>query len=379
MLVVPPTTLLSWNRGFDEDLKPLIIPERRGKTATVTVDMVRRIVEHAKGYQGRRIRLKAFGSELREKGIDLSSKTIEAILIANDLYKASIRRKRPAFYQSLCQKLPNGLLSIDGSEVVVWLGDTEHAFNVELAVDVATFAHTAFSVDDSETADAVIKVLDAHRHRWGIPIGVLGDCGSANDSGSVQRYLYKWDIKRVPAGPGNPKGNGTDEGAFSQMKNALGRIRIDATSPKALARSVLETLVALYVQMRNRLPVHLRGITPRRHMEMPALVPDQVPELGTLQVGGVHHQPTLVVDGAGQAAGFEKLTDPFFGQIGHLDKGFDGICFAAGRRRGRGVGYGREISCVGFENGPFATLFFTSQGSLAQHLGNGCNRQTGAF
>jgi hypothetical protein len=269
VLVVSPSTLLAWDKGFDENLSPLIMPEKRGKTAKVTVDMVRRIVEHAKGYQGRRIRLKTFGSELREKGIDLSSKTLEAILIANDLYKARVRKKRPAFYQSLCQKMPNGLLSIDGSEVVVWLGDTAHAFNVELAVDVATFAHTAFSVDDSETADAVIKVLEAHRHRWGIPIGVLGDCGSANDSGKVLRYLDEWGIKRVPAGPGNPKGNGTDEGAFSHMKKALGRIRIDTTSPKALARSVLETLVTLYVYMRNRLPVYSRRVTPGQHMAAP--------------------------------------------------------------------------------------------------------------
>jgi len=269
VLVVPPSTLLAWNKGFDENLNPLIMPEKRGKTAKVTVDMVQRIVEHAKGYQGRRIRLKSFGAELREKGIELSSKTIEAILIANDLYKTRIRKKRPAFYQSLCQKVPNGLLSIDGSEVVVWLGDTAHAFTVELSVDVATFAHTAFCIDDSETAAAVIKVLESHRQGWGTPIGVLGDCGSANDSGEVLRYLDEWGIKRVPAGPGNPKGNGTDEGAFSQMKKALGRIRIDTTSSKALARSVLEALVCLYVHMRNRLPVYSRGVTPGQHMAAP--------------------------------------------------------------------------------------------------------------
>ena len=151
--------------------------------------MVRRVVEHAKGYQGRRIRLKAFGVELCDKGIDLSSKTIEAILIANDLYKTRIREKRPAFYQSLCQKVLNGLLNIDGSEVVVWLENTAYSFNVELSVDVATLAHTGFSVDDSETAEAVIKVLKAHRRHWGAPIGVLGDCGSANDAGEVLRYL----------------------------------------------------------------------------------------------------------------------------------------------------------------------------------------------
>jgi hypothetical protein len=265
-LVVAPSTLLTWNQGFDEKLRPLNLPDKRGKAAKVTVEMVRCIVAHAKGYQGRRIRLKSFGVELREAGIDLASKTIEAILIANDLYKVRIRKKRPQFYQSLCQKLPNGLLSIDGSKVVVWLGQAAYPFNVELAVDVATFAHTAFSVDDSETAEAVIKVLETHRNRWGIPIGVLGDCGSANDSDAVLGYLKRWDIKRVPAGPGNPKGNGTDEGAFSHMKKALGQIRIDTTSPKTLARSVLEALVSVYVYMRNRLPVHLRRKPPCQHM-----------------------------------------------------------------------------------------------------------------
>jgi hypothetical protein len=151
----------------------------------------------------------------------------------------------------------------------VWLGDTAYPFNVELSVDVATFAHTAFSIDDEETADAVINVLEAHRQGWGIPIGVLGDCGSANESHKVLRYLKKWEIKRVPAGPGNPKGNGTDEGAFSHMKKALGRIRIDMTSAKTLALSVLTALVSLYVDMRNRLPVHFRRLSPRRHMSQP--------------------------------------------------------------------------------------------------------------
>lgn len=269
MLVVPPSTLAAWNQGFDENLRPLTVPDKRGKAAKVTVDMVHRIVEQAKGYQGRRIRLKSFRVELREAGIDLSSKTIEAILIANDLYKARIREKRPRFYRSLCQKVPNGLLSIDGSEVVVWLGETAYPFNVELSVDVATFAHTAFSVDDSETAEAVINVLEAHRHAWGLPIGVLGDCGSANGSDAVMRYLNRWGTKRVPVGPGNPKGNGTDEGAFSHMKKALGQIRIDTSSPKTLARSVLEALVSVYVYMRNRLPVYLRRMPPCQHMAVP--------------------------------------------------------------------------------------------------------------
>ncbi|MBR9984534.1 MAG: transposase family protein, partial [Desulfosarcina sp.] len=211
-----------------------------------------------------------FAADLKATaGIYLGAKTVEQILIANDLYKAHTRKKRPRFYQSLCRKIPNGLVSLDGSDVIVWLGETPYRFNVELAVDVVTFAHTAFSIAETETAEQVIKALDSHRESWGLPIGVLYDHGSANTSAQVQRYLHDLGIEPVPAGPGNPKGNGTDEGAFSQMKKALGTIRLDSSSPKALARSVLDALVSVYVYMRNRLRVGGANISPAGHMAVP--------------------------------------------------------------------------------------------------------------
>ena len=263
------STLGGWNKGFDENVKPLVVPDNRGKTAKVTVEMVRCVVEKAKGdkARGKRIRLKQFAADLKSKeDINLGAKTVEQILIANDLYKAHTRKKRPRFYQSLCRKIPNGLLSIDGSDIIVWLGERPYRFNVELAVDVVTFAHTAFSIAETETAEQVIKVLDSHRKSWGLPIGVLYDQGSANISSQVQDYLHDLGIEPVPAGPGNPKGNGTDEGAFSQMKKALGTIRLDISSAKALVRSVLETVVSIYVYMRNRLPVGGTNATPAGHM-----------------------------------------------------------------------------------------------------------------
>lgn len=266
------STLGDWNNGFDENFKPLVVPDNRGKAAKVTIEIVRCIVEKAKGdkARGKRIRLKQFAADLKSKeGINLGAKTVEHILIANDLYKARTRKKRPRFYQSLCRKIPNGLLSLDGSDIMVWLGETPYRFNVELAVDVVTFAHTAFSIAETETAEQVIKVLDSHRESWGLPIGVLYDHGSANISAEVQRYLQDLGIEPVPAGPGNPKGNGTDEGAFSQMKKALGRIRLDISSPKSLARSVLDALVSVYVYMRNRLRVGGANVSPARHMAVP--------------------------------------------------------------------------------------------------------------
>jgi len=96
----------------------------------------------------------------------------------------------------------------------------------------------------------------------------------------------------VPAGPYNAKGNGTDEGAFSQMKQALGMIRLNVSSPRELARSVLEKLVSLYVSMRNRLPVKGRTLTPSEDMVSPVKVEQRdlerqkLKEHNRLKVGG---------------------------------------------------------------------------------------------
>jgi len=70
-------------------------------------------------------------------------------------------------------------------------------------------------------------------------------------------------------GPSNPKGNGTDEGAFSQMKKAIGKIQLDLSSPRELARSVLEKLVSLYIKLRNRIPLRNGILTPREVIAKP--------------------------------------------------------------------------------------------------------------
>lgn len=272
MLAVSISTLSAWNQGFDEKMKPLIVPDNRGKASKVTVEIVKRIIDKAKGMklQGKRIRVKQFSKALRkEEQIVLSAKTVKEILIANDLASAHSRKRRPKFYQSLCQKIPNGLLSLDGSEFTVWLDDTPFKFNVELAVDVESFSHTAFSVADTETAQEVINVLESHCKKWGSPIGVVFDHGSGNLSQDVKNYIKPYGIEPVPVGPANPKGNGTNEGAFSLMKKTLGTIRLDMSSPKALAKSVLNALISVYIYMRNRLCLHGRKIPPMEHMARP--------------------------------------------------------------------------------------------------------------
>jgi transposase len=272
VLAVSTSTLSGWNQGFDENMTPLMVADNRGKASKVTIAVVRCVCEKAQRLKelGKRIRLKQFTEKLKkEDGIDLSSKTVNEVLIANDLASAQSRKKRPKFYQSLCQNIPNGLLSLDGSEFSIWLDNVPFTFNLELAVDVSSFTHTAFSIADTETSREVISVLEAHRRQWGTPIGIVCDHGRANLSEDSKHYIHKHGIELVPSGPANPKGNGTDESAFSQMKRALGTIHIDMSSPKALAKSVLDSLVTVYVYMRNRLCLHNKNVVPAEQMTIP--------------------------------------------------------------------------------------------------------------
>jgi hypothetical protein len=263
------TTLSDWNKLFDPDMFPYKKPERRGKSATVTIEIVRSIVEKAREIQakGKKIRIKQFCRTIRDElAIELGRKTVQEILVANDLYAAATRIRRPRFYRNICRRIPNGLLSLDGSEFVVTIDDKPYKFNLELGVDVGSFCHTGFDIRQTETSQAVIAVLGNHRKSYGLPLGVLFDHGRANMSDDVAKWLQDNGVERVPVGPGNPKGNGTDEGAFSQMKSVLGSLNVRTSSPEQLGSDILNMLVSVYIKMRNKLSLRRSSSSPEAAM-----------------------------------------------------------------------------------------------------------------
>ncbi len=265
-------TLSGWNRQFDDELKPYKVDDLRGKSGKITIEMVREVVEAARQLKGtgRRLRMKTFVKHVKEHlKMELGRTSIEHILIANDLRKPTMRSRHPKYYQSLCCEVPNGLISLDGSELTVIINGHRFKFNMELAVDVASFCHTGYNIGKSETADAAIAAIEEHRRRWGLPLGVVFDHGSANMGDTVDKYLTSCGIEMIPAGPGNPKGNGTDEGAFSQFKQTVGTIELNGSSLRELAQSVLETVVAIYIKMRNRMLLHKAKASPLAVMQTP--------------------------------------------------------------------------------------------------------------
>ena len=179
VLSLKSSTLSEWNRFFDEQLNGLHKVDSRGKDFKVTAELVRKVVKSAQQEKdkGKRLRIKSFTRKLAEQGIVLSRKTVADILIANDLYKARIKKGRPLFYQSLQQSIPNGLVSVDGKEFTVVVDNEIHQFNLELSVDVQSFLHSAFSVADTETTAEFIKVLESHCAQWGKPLALVTDHG----------------------------------------------------------------------------------------------------------------------------------------------------------------------------------------------------------
>ena len=265
------STLMDWDKHFDVNLEPYVKEEKRGKAVKVTAEIVRQVVALAqeKLEKKERICIEFFAKEFNMSGkFTLGAETIREILIANDLWRVNTHIKRPAFYRNLCKRIPNGLVSVDGSEITISIDGESYKYNLEQAVDVGSFCHTGFDIGKSETSQSVLSVLKQHAKKYGYPLGVVFDCGTANLSEDVRTWLTKHDIEIVPAGPGNPKGNGTSEGAFSQLKNVLGTIELDSSSPENLGESVLTALVALYMKMRNKLPLRKNNIMPQTAIEI---------------------------------------------------------------------------------------------------------------
>ena len=71
LLKVSFSVIGDWNHGFDEEMRPIKVPDNRGKESKITVGMVRVIVAAAESFKslGGRLRIKGFTKKLKTKSI----------------------------------------------------------------------------------------------------------------------------------------------------------------------------------------------------------------------------------------------------------------------------------------------------------------------
>jgi hypothetical protein len=128
VLAVPPSTLAEWNGELDREMNPVQRPDGRGTASKITAETVRQVVEAARTWlaSGQPMRLDRFTEHLStEHAVNLSRTKVTEILVANDLHQVQIRNRRPRFYQSLRQAIPNGLVGVFPSQRVLRLRHRE--------------------------------------------------------------------------------------------------------------------------------------------------------------------------------------------------------------------------------------------------------------
>jgi len=160
---------------------------------------------------------------------------------------------------------------VDGKELKVEFNGTQYSFNLETCKDIATDAITSHKISDQETAEVVIEVLEEHLRLHGKPLSLLMDNSKANLSVEVECLLKEQGVMDILAYPGKAETKGHIEGENSRIEDKIGTIRIKGRSEREIAKSVLERVISLYVEMRgqtprcsvcNRMPLELMNYEP---------------------------------------------------------------------------------------------------------------------
>lgn len=283
---IPYPTISKWDREYNESYEREKTLEHRGYQNLVSQEFIECLMRTAGQYLDNQSRRKRIGNitsfqrwlrgehgeQLRSYPFERSRRVITDILVAHDLYTEKISKNNYAQYKPRIKRYyPGAQLEVDGKELKVELNGTQYSFNLETCVDIATDAITSHKISDQETAEVVIEVLEEHVRLHGKPLGLLMDNSNANLSAEVEGLLKEQGIMDILAYPGKPETKGHIEGENSRIEDKIGTIRIKGRNEREIARSVLERMVRLYVEMRgqtprcsvcNRMPLELMNYEP---------------------------------------------------------------------------------------------------------------------
>ena len=141
----------------------------------------------------------------------------------------------------------------DGKTVAIRLNGTWYQFNWEATVDAASNAVVGIDVRDTEDADALIE---SHRHGVATtgqpPMAETVDNKPSNLCPEVKEQLAPTIV--LEATPGRGQAKAPVEGTFGLFSQTAPPLRVDGTTPRETASSILTLVTLTSAWARNRKP-----------------------------------------------------------------------------------------------------------------------------
>jgi len=251
---VAETTLRSWARGGQEQVKP---KENLAAVTrpTPTIPQVESILAAYKRWKG------PFGAFCDHVQLHLRIPFGRAVI--GDILEAQgvRKRKRRGRWRPDTSATRGGFETFgaglqweaDGTELAVEINGVRWICNLELMVDAHTDAFVGASIRATEDSAAVTEALaDGVATTGAPPIAVLLDNKPSNHTDAVQQALGR--TLRIRARPYQPTDKPHVEGAFGLFSQNLPELRITATTPEQLALQVAALVVTAWARAANHRP-----------------------------------------------------------------------------------------------------------------------------
>ncbi len=262
---VPHETIRGWLRAGPRESTDGAETQSSDNSSPVDADRGRiaHIIALWRAWSGN---LLAFQKALaKEHAINAGLHTLREVLRIDGHRKTNARgSKSPpeAIRGTLERFFPGAQWIGDGKTLDITVGQTTHRFTWELVVDAHRAAHVGFDIRDAEDAEGVVNALDhGVATTGGTPCAVLLDNRPGNHTDEVRDKLAELGAIEMSSTLFRAQNKAPVEGAFGLFSQKMPPIRLDDSSERILARSLLWHVLFAYCAGRNQAP-DKSGTTP---------------------------------------------------------------------------------------------------------------------
>ena len=252
---IPPGTLKDWLRGGSKDTDAPATKATAAKTDPVTSGQIQTLIEQWRLWKGD---FSAFCKHVRfNLRIPYGRSLIASILEQHGERTPARRRRRSPDEKALRRAFetffPGAQWEGDGTPIEVQVGQQRYRFNLELMVDAHSAANVGASVREEEDSAAVVEAFDDGLQTTGAaPLCTLLDNRPSNHTAEVDGGLGS--SLRMAATKGRAQNKAHVEGAFGLFFQVVPLIAVTATSPREVARQVLQLVTQTWARTLNHRP-----------------------------------------------------------------------------------------------------------------------------